>query len=104
MHYIYWELKRWKKCSSDYRPQIGESLYNPSSHMSSISLDPLKETCRLIRLARNHRKAHRNAACRLVRGKAIIQYEQLSPAQKNQIPQQLRVRLRYRSEKYFGNI
>ena len=64
--------------------------------------DPLKETCRLIRLARNHRKAHHNTMCRLVRAKALAQYNTLSPEQKEKIPQELRVWLRYRSEKYFG--
>jgi hypothetical protein len=66
------------------------------------SPDPLKETCRLIRLARNHRKAHRNTMCRLIRAKALAQYHTLSDAQKEKIPQELRVWLRYRSEKYFG--
>ena len=47
-------------------------------------------------------KHHRNAACRGEREKAIVFYEQLTPQQKDQIPQDLRVWLRYRSEKYFG--
>lgn len=66
------------------------------------STDPIKETCRLIRAARNHRKAHRNTMCRLVRAKALAQYQTLSDEQKEKIPQELRVWLRYRSEKYFG--
>jgi hypothetical protein len=64
--------------------------------------DPIKETNRLIRLARNHRKAHRNKMCRIVREQALTQYNTLTPEQKEKIPQELRVRLRYRSEKYFG--
>jgi len=66
------------------------------------SLDPIKETNRLIRLARNHRKAHRNTMCRLIRAKGLAQYHTLSAEQKEKIPQELRVWLRYRSEKYFG--
>lgn len=65
--------------------------------------DPLKETCRLIRAARNHRKAHRNKMCRIIREQALTQYKTLTPDQKKKIPQELRVRLRYRSEKYFGS-
>jgi hypothetical protein len=68
----------------------------------SKSPEPLKETCRLIRAARNHWKAHRNTMCRLVRAKALAHYHTLSPDQKEKIPQELRVWLRYRSEKYFG--
>lgn len=70
--------------------------------MTKKSSDPIKETCRLIRIARNHRKAHHNMMCRIVREKALTQYNTLSKEQKNKIPQELRVWLRYRSEKYFG--
>ncbi len=66
------------------------------------SPDPVKETCRLIRLARSYWDAHRNSACRLHRAMAMKQYELLSREQKEKIPQVLRVWLRYRSEKYFG--
>lgn len=62
----------------------------------------LKETNRLIRLARSHWDAHRNAACRGERTRALALYEQLTPAQREKVPQVLRVWLRYRSEKYFG--
>lgn len=65
-------------------------------------LDPVKEACRLIRLARSYWDAHRNPACRTHRAMAIKQYESLSREQKEKIPQVLRVWLRYRSEKYFG--
>ena len=66
------------------------------------SVDPLKETCRLIRLARSYWDAHRNHACRTHRDMAMKLYESLSREQKEEIPQALRVWLRYRSEKYFG--
>jgi hypothetical protein len=66
------------------------------------SVDPVKETCRLIRLARSYWDAHRNPACRTHRAMALKLYESLSKEQKEKIPQELRVWLRYRSEKYFG--
>lgn len=62
----------------------------------------IKEACRLIRLARSKWDAHQNKACRLERGRALALYETLDPAERDQIPQTLRVWLRYRSEKYFG--
>jgi hypothetical protein len=63
----------------------------------------LKETCRRIRVARSLWDAHNNAGCRKERERALVLYNQLTPAQKDKIPQQLRIWLRYRSEKYFGN-
>lgn len=62
----------------------------------------IKETCRRIRAAKGLWDAHRNAACRGEREKALALYGQLSKEQKDKIPQQLRIWLRYRSEKYFG--
>ena len=62
----------------------------------------LKETCRRIRVARSLWDAHNNRACRGEREKALALYEQLSPAERDKAPQELRVWLRYRSEKYFG--
>lgn len=62
----------------------------------------VKEVCRRIRLAMTFWKQHRNGPCRGEREKAIKLYETLSAAEKEQIPQELRVWLRYRSEKYFG--
>ncbi|MEL6602988.1 MAG: Precorrin-3B methylase [Cyanobacteria bacterium J06614_10] len=62
----------------------------------------IKETCRRIRAAKGLWDAHRNAACRHEREKALALYQQLSKPQKEKIPQQLRIWLRYRSEKYFG--
>jgi hypothetical protein len=62
----------------------------------------VKEVNRLIRLARAYWNAHNNAACRLERERALTLYETLSDEQKNDIPQVLRIWLRYRSEKYFG--
>ena len=62
----------------------------------------IKETCRRIRAARSAWDAHNNRACRGEREKALVLYESLSKAEREKIPQVLRVWLRYRSEKYFG--
>ncbi len=62
----------------------------------------VKETCRLIRLARGYWDAHNNAACRGERERALALYSRLTKEQKEGVPQALRVWLRYRSEKYFG--
>ena len=62
----------------------------------------IKETSRRIRLARSHWDAHNNRACRGEREKALVLYESLSKEEREQVPQVLRVWLRYRSEKYFG--
>lgn len=63
----------------------------------------VKEVCRRIRVARSYWDAHNNAACRRERDRALQLYNTLTPEQKEQIPQVLRVWLRYRSEKYFGD-
>ena len=62
----------------------------------------VKEVCRRIRVARSYWDAHNNAACRRERDRALDLYNTLTKEQKEQIPQVLRVWLRYRSEKYFG--
>jgi hypothetical protein len=62
----------------------------------------VKETCRRIRVARSYWDAHNNRACRGEREKALALYETLSAVDREKIPQELRVWLRYRSEKYFG--
>ena len=62
----------------------------------------LKETNRCIRAARSYWAAHNNRACRGERAKALALYQSLSAAEREKIPQVLRVWLRYRSEKYFG--
>ena len=62
----------------------------------------IKEVCRRIRVARSYWDAHNNAACRGERERALALYKTLTKEQKDQIPQALRVWLRYRSEKYFG--
>lgn len=62
----------------------------------------IKETCRRIRVARGYWDAHNNRACRGEREKAMALYESLSAADREKVPQELRVWLRYRSEKYFG--
>ena len=63
----------------------------------------VKEVCRRIRVARSYWDAHNNRACRGERDKAMALYESLSEAEREKVPQELRVWLRYRSEKYFGN-
>jgi len=62
----------------------------------------VKETCRRIRLARSYWDAHNNPACRGERQKALALYESLTAEEREKVPQVLRVWLRYRSEKYFG--
>ncbi|MCP5536896.1 MAG: Precorrin-3B methylase [Akkermansiaceae bacterium] len=62
----------------------------------------VKEVCRRIRVARSYWDAHNNRACRGERQKALALYETLTPEQREKVPQTLRVWLRYRSEKYFG--
>lgn len=63
----------------------------------------IKEVCRRIRVARSYWDAHNNAACRRERERALTLYNTLTKAEKEKIPQVLRVWLRYRSEKYFGD-
>ena len=63
----------------------------------------IKETCRRIRLARSLWDAHNNRACRSEREKALALYNTLSEVEREKVPQVLRVWLRYRSEKYFGD-
>ena len=63
----------------------------------------IKEVCRRIRKARSLWDAHNNRACRGEREKAMVLYETLSKAEREKVPQVLRVWLRYRSEKYFGD-
>jgi hypothetical protein len=63
----------------------------------------LKETCRRIRVARGFWDAHNNPACRGERRKAMALYESLGENERAKVPQELRVWLRYRSEKYFGD-
>jgi hypothetical protein len=62
----------------------------------------VKETARLIRLARKHWDAHENGACRRERDRALALYSGLTPGERKEIPEVLLVWLRYRSEKYFG--
>lgn len=62
----------------------------------------IKEVNRRIRLARTLWDGHQNAGCRRERLRALELYETLTEEEKEQIPQSLRVWLRYRSEKYFG--
>lgn len=75
----------------------------PEAPPGPASRERVKEACRLIRLARSHWDAHHNAACRLVRARALALYMSLTRDEKEQVPQVLRVWLRYRSEKYYGS-
>jgi hypothetical protein len=76
--------------------------------MSDKSCKPLsgaalvKEVNRRIRVARSYWDAHNNRASRGEREKALALYETLSPSDRAKVPQALRLWLRYRSEKYFG--
>ena len=72
----------------------------PNKPLTGAAL--IKEVCRRIRVARSYWNAHNNRACRGEREKAIALYETLSPQEREKVPQELRVWLRYRSEKYFG--
>jgi hypothetical protein len=76
------------KRNADMTPLTGEKL--------------IKEVCRRIRLARGYWDAHNNLACRTERERALALYDTLDKEQKEKVPQALRVWLRYRSEKYFG--
>ena len=76
------------KKKQDARPLTGDAL--------------IKETCRRIRVARSYWDAHNNRACRGEREKALALYETLSETERGKVPQELRVWLRYRSEKFFG--
>lgn len=72
------------RMANDHRPLAGAAL--------------VKEVCRRIRVARSYWDAHNNRACRGEREKAIALYETLSAAEREKVPQALRVWLRYRSE------
>ncbi len=80
--------------------EIWRSMVKQDTPLAGEAL--IKEVCRRIRVARSYWDAHNNAACRGERDRALALYNTLSPEQKEQIPQVLRVWLRYRSEKYFG--
>jgi len=63
----------------------------------------IKEASRLIREARKRWNAHdKNQSCRQARDRALVAYEKLSKEERNELPEVLKVWLRYRSEKYFG--
>ena len=63
----------------------------------------MKEVSRRIRAARVLWDAHQNSACRGERQKAMELYETLTTEERKKVPQVLRLWLRYRSEKYFGD-
>lgn len=62
----------------------------------------VKEVSRLIREAKKRWDAHENASCKRVRSQALRLYLTMTEEEKDQVPQVLRVWLRYRSVKYFG--
>lgn len=78
------------------------SAANAAESAPQTDSELVKETCRRIRVARSYWDAHNNRACRHERDRALELYNQLTKAQKQQIPEVLKVWLRYRSEKYFG--
>lgn len=90
----------YKNCLIGPRKGVSHTRLKTNSSVEEQAL--IKEVCRLIRAARSQWDAHHNAATRLARGRALRLYNTLSPEQKTEIPQVLRVWLRYRSEKYFG--
>lgn len=92
----------WQTEAAAADPPVAETDATIGTALSSA--EKVKETCRLIRAARGHWDAHHNAATRMIRKKALALYRTLTPDEKAQIPQQLKVWLRYRSEKYFGPI
>ena len=75
---------------------------SPNNRRPATRADVVKEVARRIRVARSYWDAHNNRACRGEREKAMSLYDTLSPAEREKIPDALRVWLRYRSEKYFG--
>ena len=68
----------------------------------SLRTEKIKEVAGKIREARRYWDAHRNKAARRERELALGLYSELTEVEKKEIPEQLRVWLRYRSEKYFG--
>ena len=69
----------------------------------SVRRELVKEASHLIREARKRWDAHeKNQSCRQARDRATSVYEKLSKEERNELPEALRVWLRYRSEKYFG--
>ncbi len=64
--------------------------------------DLIKEVCEGIREAQKKWDAHENGACRRVRDRVMKKYEELTSSERKEVPEELRVWLRYRSEKYFG--
>lgn len=83
--------------NSDYTPAMPAKK---KQHLVGNAL--VKEVCRRIRVARTLWDQHKNAGCRQERLRALELYAKLTKEQAEQIPQELRVWLRYRSEKYFG--
>lgn len=86
---------------SSSQPSVPAKKKVSEKPLAGVAL--IKEVCRRIRAARSLWDAHRNAACRGEREKAMVLYEAMSEEEREKVPQVLRVWLRYRSEKYFGD-
>ena len=90
-------------CDSDTEPIAPDMPAKKKASKPLLGAALIKEVNRRIRTARSLWDAHRNAACRGEREKAIALYETLTADEREKVPQELRVWLRYRSEKYFGD-
>ena len=80
----------------------GQQMSKQEDEKPLTGTELVKEVCRLIRLARTRWAAHDNGGTRRERSRALRLYLTLTEEQKDQITQELRVWLRYRSVKYFG--
>ena len=92
----------WNNQTTDFYPLCDMPAKKKKSDKPLEGKALVKEVCRRIRVARSYWDAHNNRACRGEREKAVKLYETLDKAQREQVPQVLRVWLRYMSEKYFG--
>jgi len=80
-----------------------ELIEEPESDVPKLQGAALvKEVSRLIREAKKRWDAHENNSCKRVRSQALRLYLTMTEQEKDQVPQVLRVWLRYRSVKYFG--
>ena len=93
--------RRWARSGVFDDPAMPAKKKKATAPLTGTAL--VKETCRRLRVARALWDAHKNGPCRGEREKALALYEMLDEAQREQVPQTLRVWLRYRSEKYFGD-
>jgi hypothetical protein len=92
----------WLELNSIMPPILFMPGKKKQSHENLAGEALIKETCRRIRVARSYWDAHNNSACRRERERALALYERLTKEEREKVPQALRIWLRYRSEKYFG--